>query len=145
MTLGEYLLNARKDRGFTQAELGFKCGISSAEICRLEAGKRRSPSPKILRALSQALLVDYGALMQLAGYTEEVHEEAHTVERVFRNAEGEIADVARGAREMLEKDAAWANVAYRVSRELSEEDRQMLTVLAMQYLKKNRGDGPWNR
>ena len=44
-------------------------------------------------------------------------------------------DVSSGAREMLQADAAWANVAYRVSRELSDEDRQALTAMAMAYLK----------
>ena len=60
---------------------------------------------------------------------------------VFRDERtGRIVDVSSGAREMLRSDAAWANVAYRVSRELSDEDRQMLTVLAMEYLKKRQGN-----
>ncbi|MBP5223212.1 MAG: helix-turn-helix transcriptional regulator [Lachnospiraceae bacterium] len=138
MTLGEFILNARVDRGFTQAELGEKCRISGAEISRLEAGKRKNPSPIILRSLSKALIVDYAQLMQLAGYTEEVHEEEKTFEQVFRNADGEIVDVVRGVKEMFRKDATWANVAYRVSSELNDTDREILTELAMTYLEKRR-------
>ena len=39
---------------------------------------------------------------------------------------------------MFQKDAAWANVAYRVSSELSDSDREILTGLAMTYLEKRR-------
>ncbi len=138
MTLGEYILEARTERGFTQAELGEKCQVSGAEISRLEAGKRQNPSPKILRAISKALIIDYAQLMQLAGYTEEVHEEEKTFEQVFRNANGEIVDVVLGVKEMFRKDATWANVAYRVSSELSDSDREIITGLAMTYLEKRR-------
>ena len=44
---------------------------------------------------------------------------------------------------LVKTDSTWANVAYRVSEELSEEEREMLTVLAMQYLKKHREKTPW--
>ena len=113
----------------------------------MESGKRQKPSPAVLRAIADTLVISYPYLMQLAGYMDEPEEaETPETEDVFRDERtGRIVDVSSGAREMLRSDAAWANVAYRVSRELSEEDRQMLTVLAMQYLKKNRGDGPWNR
>ena len=96
----------------------------------------------MLRAIADTLVISYPYLMQLAGYMDEPEEaETPETEDVFRDERtGRIVDVSSGAREMLRSDAAWANVAYRVSRELSEEDRQMLTVLAMQYLKKNRGE-----
>ena len=41
-------------------------------------------------------------------------------------------------KEMFQKDATWANVAYRVSSELSDSDREILTGLAMTYLEKRR-------
>ena len=50
MTLGEYLISARAERGVSQRELAEKCGISSAEISRVESGKRQKPSPTILKA-----------------------------------------------------------------------------------------------
>ncbi len=138
MTLGAYIQDARNKRGYTQVELGEQCQVSGAEISRLESGKRINPSPKILKAISKALVVDYAHLMQLAGYTEEVHEEEKTFEQVFRNANGEVVDVVRGVKEMFQKDATWANVAYRVSSELDDADREILTGLAMTYLEKRR-------
>ena len=117
MTVGEYIQTARTERGLTQTELGEKCHVSGAEISRVESGKRRAPSPKMLKAIAKALVIDYAQLMQLAGYIEEVHEEV---------------------KEMFQKDATWANVAYRVCSELPDADREILTGLAMTYLEKRR-------
>ena len=142
MELGSYLIQGRNERGYSQRDLAEKSGVSPAEISRVESGKRLKPSPSVLRAIADTLVISYPYLMQLAGYMDEP-EEAKTpeTEDVFRDERtGRIVDVSSGAREMLRSDAAWANVAYRVSRELSEEDRQMLTVLAMQYLKKHNGE-----
>ena len=142
MELGSYLIQIRNERGYSQRDLAEKSGVSPAEISRVESGKRLKPSPSVLRAIADTLVISYPYLMQLAGYMDEPEEaETPETEDVFRDERtGRIVDVSSGAREMLRSDAAWANVAYRVSRELSEEDRQMLTVLAMQYLKKNRGE-----
>ena len=138
MTVGEYIQAARLERGLTQSELGEKCGISGAEISRIESGKRRAPSPRMLKTIANALIVDYAHLMHLAGYIEEVREEEETFETVFRNQDGEIVDVVRGIREMVRKDSNWANIAYRVSSELSDSDREILSSLAMTYLEKRK-------
>ena len=142
MDLGSYLIQVRSERGYSQRDLAEKSGVSPAEISRVESGKRLKPSPSVLRAIADTLVISYPYLMQLAGYMDEPEEaETPETEDVFRDERtGRIVDVSSGAREMLRSDAAWANVAYRVSRELSEEDRQMLTVLAMQYLKKHNGE-----
>ena len=71
MTLGEYLISARTERGVSQRELAEKCGISSAEISRVESGKRQKPSPTILKAVADALVISYPTLMALAGYSQE--------------------------------------------------------------------------
>ncbi len=146
MDLGSYLTQVRKDRGFSLRDLGEQCGVSSAEICRIENGQRRHPSPAVLRALADTLVVSYPYLMQLAGYMDGAGAEpAPPAEEVFRNeSTGRIVDVSSGVREMLRTDATWANVAYRVSEELSEEEREMLTVFAMEYLKKHQEKSPWN-
>ena len=142
MELGSYLIQVRNERGYSQRDLAEKSGVSPAEISRVESGKRLKPSPSVLRAIADTLVISYPYLMQLAGYMDEPEEaETPETEDVFRDERtGRIVDVSSGAREMLRSDAAWANVAYRGSRELSEEDRQMLTVLAMQYLKKHNGE-----
>ena len=98
MTLGEYLISARAERGVSQRELAEKCGISSAEISRVESGKRQKPSPTILKAVANALVISYPYLMSLAGYSQETHEEEQTFEQVFRDEDGQIVDVVRGVR-----------------------------------------------
>ena len=142
MDLGSYLIQVRNERGYSQRDLAEKSGVSPAEISRVESGKRLKPSPAVLRAVADTLVISYPYLMQLAGYMDEdVPAGAPATGDVFGDERtGRIVDVSSGAREMLRSGAAWANVAYRVSRELSEEDRQMLTVLAMQYLKRQQGD-----
>ena len=139
MTLGEYLVQARAERGWSQRDLAEQARISPAEVSRVESGYRRKPSPAVLRAMADALVISYPYLMQLAGYIEETHEEEAAFEQVFRDEEtGEIVDVVRGAKEMISKDAAWANAAYRVSRELSDQDRRILTEMTLTYLNRRR-------
>ena len=143
MDLGAYLIQVRNERGFSQRELADHCGVSPAEISRLESGKRQKPSPSALRALADALVISYPYLMQLAGYMEtpEGEEQNPEPEAVFRDGRtGQIVDVSSGAREMIEADADWANVAFRVSRELNERDRRKLTRLAMEYLRDEESD-----
>ncbi len=136
MDLGGYLAEIRNERGYSQRDLAEKCGISAAEICRVESGKRQKPSPAVLRAIADALVVSYPYLMQLAGYMDGSEEEsAEPMEEVFRDEDGRIVDAPTGAREMVRTDAAWANTAYRVSRELSERDRQILTEMTLSFLR----------
>jgi transcriptional regulator with XRE-family HTH domain len=42
--------------------------VSNGYLSQLESGKIAKPSPQVLFALSEALSVDYEALMQRAGY-----------------------------------------------------------------------------
>ena len=43
--------------------------------------------------------------------------------------------------DMMKKDSAWANAAFRVSRELDDSERSILTEMAMAFLKRRRGGG----
>ena len=137
MDLQSYLIEARKKRGYSQRELGEICGFSAAEICRIENGQRMKPSPAILRSLADALMISYPYLLQLAGYMneEEAAGSSTEIEPVFQDEEsGEIVDAATGAREMMQNDSVWANTAYRVSSELNEADRRLLTEMAQAFL-----------
>ena len=69
MKLGEFLIQARKERGYSQRDLAARCGISPAEVSRVESGVRLKPAPQVLRAMADALVVSYPRLMQLAGYS----------------------------------------------------------------------------
>ena len=141
MTLGTYLIQLRSEKGYSQRDLAEKCGVSGAEISRIESGKRQKPSPTLLKAIAQALAVEYSDLMKLAGYIEEKHEEDKIFELVFKDDEtGEVVDVVRGVKEMFRKDATWANVAYRVSHELSDDDRRVLTEMTLTYLNSKRAE-----
>lgn len=139
MDLQTFLVQARTERGFSQRELGEKCGVSAAEICRIENGQRKNPAPGILHALSDTLLVSYPYLLQLAGYMneEEAGDPEEEIIGVFQDEEsGQMVDAVTGAREMMRNDASWANTAYRVSRELGEEDRRLLNDMAQAFLKR---------
>ena len=70
MELGSYLIQIRNERGFSQRDLAEQCGVSPAEISRLESGKRQKPSPTMLRAIADSMVISYPYLMQLAGYLE---------------------------------------------------------------------------
>ncbi|GAB6153749.1 helix-turn-helix transcriptional regulator [Desulfosporosinus burensis] len=132
--VGTYLADLRTEKKWSQRELAEKSGISNTEISRIEAGKRTNPTPSTLRALADALQVEYRDLMKLAGYIEEVHDQDKFYELVFKDSDGNVVDVRRGVKEMFRRDEDWANVAYRVSRELTDEDREVLKDMAKKYL-----------
>ena len=71
MTLGEYLNQTRNERAYTLRDLSARCGVSSAEISRIESGKRKKPAPTVLNSLAGALVLDYTYLLELAGYMPE--------------------------------------------------------------------------
>ena len=137
MTLGEYLLQVRTERGLTLRRMAELSHVSAAEISRLESGKRINPSPALLRAVADALVVSYPYLMQLAGYMDDPEDLSAPpeTEKVYRDrVSGRLVDVSAGGREMMENDEDWAHVAYRVSRELTPAERKMLTRLVSGYL-----------
>lgn len=139
MNLGEYLIRARNERGYSQRDLAEKSGVSPAEISRVESGKRQKPSPVVLRALADTLVISYPYLLQLAGYMDDPAQGEEDVNDVFLDEEtGEMVDLPRGAQEMMQTDPLWANIAYRVSRELSESDRAILTNTAKAFLARKR-------
>lgn len=132
--IGTYIANLRTEKKWSQRELAERSGISNTEISRLEAGKRTSPTPATLRALADALQTEYRDLMKLAGYIEEVHDKDKFFELVFKDSNDNVVDVRRGVKEMFRRDEEWANVAYRVSKELTDEDREILKGMAEKFL-----------
>ncbi len=132
--IGTYLADLRAEKKWSQRELAEKSGISNTEISRIESGKRTNPTPSTLRALADALQVEYRDLMKLAGYIEEVHDQDKFYELVFKDSDGHVVDARLGVKEMFRRDEEWANVAYRVARELSDEDRELFKDMAKKYL-----------
>jgi len=135
MTIGLYIANLRAEKGWSQRKLSEKSKISYTDISRIESGKRKNPTPATLRALAESLDIEYRDLMKAAGYLEEAHEKDKFYELVFKDGDGNVVDVKRGVKEMFRRDKDWANVAYRISKELEDSDREILKDMALSFLK----------
>jgi transcriptional regulator with XRE-family HTH domain len=136
MKFGEYLKALRNEKSLTQKELGELAGFSNTEISRIESGDRQKPSPIILKAIAPHLGVSYEELLKRAGYLEEVIHHSGYTEHVFKDEDGKLADIVKKAKEMQEIDSDWANVAYRVSKELPKEDIEAIKAIANSLLNK---------
>ena len=90
----------------------------------------------MLKAIAPHLDTPYEVLMTKAGYLEEVVNHNSYTEYIFKDDDGTLADIVRRAREMQEADSDWANIAYRVSRELSQEDVDAIKAIASSLLRK---------
>ena len=136
--LGVFIEMIRTERNLSQRQLAELAGISNTEVWRLETGERRKPSPDVLKALAPHLGVRYEDLMIKAGYMEETLEHKNFTEMIFRDAEGNVVDISKRAKEMYDKDSDWANMAYRISKELAPEDLAAIKAVANSLLNKNR-------
>ena len=67
MRFSEYLKMMRKKRDMSQRELALKANVSNAEISRIEAGQRKTPSTTVLKSLAQALDVPEVDMLKAAG------------------------------------------------------------------------------
>jgi HTH-type transcriptional regulator, competence development regulator len=66
--LGSFLASARQHKKLTQRAVEAATGISNAYLSQLETGKIRSPSPVMLRKLSELYSIPYATILELAGY-----------------------------------------------------------------------------
>jgi transcriptional regulator with XRE-family HTH domain len=66
--LGSFLASARQHKKLTLRAVETETGISNSYLSQLETDKIRSPSPSILRKLSDLYNVPYTTLLELAGY-----------------------------------------------------------------------------
>jgi transcriptional regulator with XRE-family HTH domain len=67
-TLGEELRDARTAKGLSLEAVSGPAKVSTAYLHKLEGGRVRNPSPRILQRLAPVVGVPYPTLMQLAGY-----------------------------------------------------------------------------
>lgn len=70
--LGQELANLRDSKGVSLEAIAKPAKISGAYLHKLEAGKVNNPSPRVLARLAAVLETDYLALMELAGYLDEM-------------------------------------------------------------------------
>ncbi len=66
--LGPLLADARAAIGISLQDVAEQAGCSTAYVHKLEQGRVRTPSPRVLGGLARALSLDYGLLMGAAGY-----------------------------------------------------------------------------
>lgn len=68
--LGAFIRKARQDVSMSlrDVEEATEKEVSNGYLSQIESGKITQPSPRVLHALSQALSIEYEALMQRAGY-----------------------------------------------------------------------------
>jgi transcriptional regulator with XRE-family HTH domain len=74
ITLGTLLADARAALGVSLHDVAEHAGCSPGYVHKLEADRVRTPSPRVLAGLAEALGVAYDDLMHAAGY--EAHEAA---------------------------------------------------------------------
>lgn len=92
---GSYLRAARTRRGLTVRQLSIYSRVSSTYISQLERGRKRRPSPAVLRKMASGLRVPYEEILAAAGYlTEEKESPAQLAAR-------EIADTLYALMEKL--------------------------------------------
>lgn len=71
MKFGEYLRALRKSKGMTLKDIENLTEISHCYLSQIEKGRRTSPSPEIIRGISNALGVTHIGMMIKAGYLTE--------------------------------------------------------------------------
>lgn len=71
-TIGERLSAARKARGWLQAELAQRSGLSQSMISQIESGSRKNPGINTINALEESLGIGHGALTVADLYAEPV-------------------------------------------------------------------------
>jgi len=67
-TLGQYITNLRKEKGYSQRKLASISGISNTTINRIESGETATPDAPTLKALAEVLGVEETSLLIAAGY-----------------------------------------------------------------------------
>ena len=72
MTLGSVIAERRKNAGFSQRELARRCDIDNTTISRIERDEDDlTCTPKTLKAIADALELDYSYLLALNGTIED--------------------------------------------------------------------------
>jgi len=157
MSFGEYLKQRREAVGLSQRKMAEKAGISNTEIWRIEAGERQNPAPTTLKVIAPVIGVTYEELLAKAGYIEKQIDHEGYTEHVYTDEDGRVIDIIRKLKalcnkkknveffdlisqmdQMFTKDSEWYDLAYRISTELSENDKKTITTVAKALLNKDK-------
>lgn len=69
--LGDFIKEKREEKNLTQGMLSYKTGIHRSSIQRIESNDAERINPKNLKAIAQALEINYLILFKLAGYIDD--------------------------------------------------------------------------
>lgn len=69
---GEYLKGLRQEQKLSLRDVAAKTGVSISYLAQIEHGRKKSPSPEILKRLAPIYNVPVRDLLKAAGYLEEV-------------------------------------------------------------------------
>lgn len=83
-TLGDVIRKAREERGISQRELASKVNVSYSTISRIELGDTIVPVNSTLRAIAEALSIDYNYLLALNGQVPD-EPEVRMIQRASRS------------------------------------------------------------
>lgn len=101
-TLASYMKSKREEQGISIRKLAERAEISHTEIKRIEDGTRKQPSPKILKAISEALNIPYNDIMVAAGYLNEAESEDLPMMMTASQSKSSALDIAELTESELE-------------------------------------------
>lgn len=136
MNFGDYIKALRKSKDLSQRELAELANISNAEISRIESNERKNPSLKVLKAIAPHLNTTFQELLNKVGYIEEVVDHNTYEEIIYKDNKGNVIDILKQVKDLYKNDPSWANMAFRISNELSEEDKKTIQSVAQALLDK---------
>lgn len=123
-SFGDYVKQIRESKGLTLNQTAMYSGISAAQLSRIENGKRGTPKPPTIKALSEALKIDYDELMKVAGY----------IDQPVSNNESETDSIDEEVRKLIEDPEFM--VAYKEMPGSPEEIREDLKAFMRMYIER---------
>ncbi|MEQ6001486.1 helix-turn-helix domain-containing protein [Bacillus amyloliquefaciens] len=83
--LSTYLKAKRRQNNMTQTELANRTGLTSAYISQIENGKRKKPSPAVIKKLAKILSIPNIEVMRLLEFIAEETDESRKVQEPAKN------------------------------------------------------------
>ena len=69
MNFGEQVRELRRAKGMSQKELAANAYIDFTYLSKIENSRRRPPRERVIKAMAEALQIDFQDLMRMAGKT----------------------------------------------------------------------------
>ena len=129
MGIGTRLKETRIRQGMDVPDLAERSGLSKAYIWQVEAGRRASPSARVLHRLAVALGTTLSDLMDVPqGISEEELQAAPAALKAFFRKKGKALELRREDLEMLK------HVHYRGKRPRTSEDYELVFLFLRRIL-----------